>query len=87
MVGIGGGEVWDDVLDHVKGDYHVVTGGGRTVSAAGGWLMGGVLSFSSRQYGIGVDQVVEFDVVLVNGTQTKVDTCSNPDFFLGASRW
>ena len=47
MVGIGGGEVWDDVLDHVKGDYHVVTGGGRTVSAAGRWLMGGGLSFSS----------------------------------------
>ena len=47
VVGIGGGEVWDDVLDHVKGDYHVVTGGGRTVSAAGRWLMGGGLSFSS----------------------------------------
>ena len=81
VVGIGGGEVWDDVLDHVKGDYHVVTGGGRTVSAAGGWLMGGGLSFTSREYGIGVDQVVEFDVVLADGSIRKVDACSDPDLF------
>ena len=50
VLGIGGGETWDDVLEAVKDEYHIVTGGGRTVSAAGGWLMGGGLSFSSREY-------------------------------------
>ena len=45
--------------------------------AHGRWIV----LFLSRQYGIGVDQVVEFDVVMVNGTQTKVDACSNPDLF------
>lgn len=39
VVGISGGETWDDVLEAVKDEYHVVTGGGRTVSAAGGWFV------------------------------------------------
>jgi hypothetical protein len=81
VVGINGGETWNDVLEAVKGDYHVVTGGGRTVSAAGGWLMGSGLSFSSREYGLGVDQVVTFDLVLTNGTMVQVDGCTNPELF------
>jgi hypothetical protein len=81
VVGINGGETWNDVLEAVKGDYHIVTGGGRTVSAAGGWLMGSGLSFSSRQYGLGVDQVVTFDLVLTNGTMVQVDGCTNPELF------
>ena len=75
------GETWDDVLEAVKGDYHIVTGGGRTVSAAGGWLQGGGLSFTSRKYGIGVDNVVDFHVVLSNGTVVTADACTNTDLF------
>lgn len=75
------GETWDDVLEAVKGDYHIVTGGARTVSAAGGWLQGGGLSFTSRKYGIGVDNVVDFRVVLANGTLLVADACTNPDLF------
>lgn len=43
--------------------------------------MGGGLSFSSRQYGIGVDQVVAFQLILANGTSVLADGCSNPDLF------
>jgi len=81
VIGIGGGAVWDDVIEAVKGDYHIVTGGGRTVSAIGGWLQGGGLSFSSRLYGIGVDQAIDFTVVLTNGTVVKADACANSDLF------
>ena len=83
FVGIGACSTWDDVLKHVKGDYHAVTGRGRTVSASGGWSMGGGISFSSRHYVTGVYQVVDFDVVLVNGTHTKANACSNPYLFWG----
>ena len=75
------GETWDDVLEAVKGDYHIVTGGGRTVSAAGGWLQGGGLSFTSRKYGIGVDNVIDYRVVLANGTIVVADACTNTDLF------
>ena len=81
VVGIAGGETWDDVLEAVKDEYHIVTGGGRTVSAAGGWLQGGGLSFSSREYGVGVDQVVNFRVVLTNGTAVDANACTNEDLF------
>ena len=80
-IGISGGEIWDDVLEAVKDKYHIVTGGGRTVSAAGGWLQGGGLSFSSREYGIGVDQVLNFRVVLANGTAVDANSCTNGDLF------
>ena len=53
VISINGGETWNDVIEAVGPDYHVVTGGGRTVSAAGGWLMGSGLSFSGRKYGLG----------------------------------
>jgi len=39
------------------------------------------LSFSSRKYGIGVDNVIDFRVVLPNGTVVIADACSNPDLF------
>jgi hypothetical protein len=53
----------------------------RTVSAAGGWLMGGGLSFTTRHYGIGVDQVVAFQLISENGTSVLADGCSNPGLF------
>mmetsp|Transcript_18542 Transcript_18542/g.21403 ORF Transcript_18542/g.21403 Transcript_18542/m.21403 type:complete len:684 (-) Transcript_18542:29-2080(-) len=81
VVGISGGETIDDVLEAVKDDYHIVTGGGRTVGAAGGWLMGGGLSFTSREYGLGVDNVVDFRVVLADGSVVTADACTNSDLF------
>jgi hypothetical protein len=80
-VGIGGGELWDDVLYAVKDDYHLVTGFCHTVGAAGGWLQGHGLSFTSRRYGLGIDHVVRMRVVLPNGTRVVVDECTNPDLF------
>jgi hypothetical protein len=81
VIGVSGGMVWDDILVAAAADYHVVAGGGRTVGVAGGWLQGSGLSFSSREYGIGIDNVVDFDVVLANGTLVKADACTNPDLF------
>jgi hypothetical protein len=59
----------------------VATEKALSVSAAGGWLMGSCLSFSSSEYGLGVDQVVTFDLVLTNGTMVQVDGCTNPELF------
>ena len=35
---VGGGQIWEEVYKAVGSDYHIVGGGGLTVSAAGGWL-------------------------------------------------
>lgn len=81
VIAIGGGAVWDDVIEAVGSDYHVVTGGGRTVSAIGGWLQGGGLSFTSRKYGIGVDQILDMTIILPNGDVVNASACENSDLF------
>ena len=80
-VGINGGEVWNDVFNAIKGDYHVSSGDSRSVSAAGGWLQGVGLSHTCRLYGLGIDNVVSFEVVLPDGQQVVADACQNTDLF------
>lgn len=78
---VNGGETWGDAYAAVGSEFHLVGGGGLTVSAAGGWLMGGGLSALSRLHGIGVDNVLSFDMVLANTSHVRVDACSYPDLF------
>lgn len=74
--------MFDDTMEAIQRDYHTVTGSCRTVGAAGGWLQGVGLSGTSRRYGTGVDNVVDFDIVLPDGTFLQgVDACSEPDLF------
>uniref|UniRef100_A0A7M5XHT2 FAD-binding PCMH-type domain-containing protein n=2 Tax=Clytia hemisphaerica TaxID=252671 RepID=A0A7M5XHT2_9CNID len=80
-VKVGGGQRWNSVYKALNSKYHIVGGGGLTVSAAGGWLQGCGLSSMSRKYGIGIDNVIDFDVVLANGSCVTVDKCTNPDLF------
>mmetsp|Transcript_27305 Transcript_27305/g.37503 ORF Transcript_27305/g.37503 Transcript_27305/m.37503 type:complete len:696 (+) Transcript_27305:136-2223(+) len=76
---VGGGEAHDNtyraVLEWNKNHankYTVVGGGAGTVAAAGGWLQGGGLSTGlERHYGFGVDQVLEIEMVLADGTHVK----------------
>ena len=78
---VGGGQVWEEAYKVVGNDYHLVGGGGLTVSAAGGWLNGGGLSASSRLYGMGIDQVIEFEVITADGLKVTASKCENDDLF------
>lgn len=80
-IGVNGGELWGDVFDAIKHDYHVLSGDTRSVSAAGGWLQGVGLSHTCRKFGLGIDNVISFDVVLPSGDQVTADACTNPDLF------
>ena len=80
-VKIGGGQVWDSVYRALGSDYNIIGGLCTTVSAAGGWLQGGGLSSMSRKYGIGIDNVLSFEVVLANGIFAYADACTNSDLF------
>merc|ERR1712110_480183 len=76
-VRVGGGQRWLEVYQEVGDSYNIVGGGGLTVSAAGGWLGGGGLSWMHRRYGLGIDNVLEFQIILANGTKVTVDECSH----------
>ena len=76
LIKVGGGETWSNVYmamqDKVDSNgfalYEAVGGGAGSVGAAGGWLQGGGWSYGpERMYGLGVDQVLEFEMVLADG--------------------
>ena len=51
------------------------------MSAAGGWLQGGGIALNSRLYGLGVDNVVDFRVVLTDGSIVIANECTNSELF------
>ena len=78
---VGGGQVWGDVYRALGSDYNIVGGYCLSVSAAGGWLQGMGLSLMSRRYGLGIDNVLGYDVVLPSGIHARADACTNTDLF------
>eukprot|EP00122_Pirum_gemmata_P017524 Pgem_evm1s16412 len=81
VIKIGGGENWNEVYASVhnynyafpdRTQFEVLGGGAGSVSAAGGWLQGGGLSDGlERLHGFGVDQVLQIEMVLADGTHVK----------------
>jgi len=61
--------------------YVASSGAALTVGSSGGWLQGGGLGPLDRDLGLGVDNVVQFEVVLADGSLATVDACSEPELF------
>lgn len=62
VAGLGPGNRWEDVFDYLD-EYGVTVVGGRNSGVGvGGFLLGGGISFVSRRYGWGVDNVVNYEV-------------------------
>merc|ERR1719482_1118932 len=79
---IGGGQSWKEAYEAAGEQYEIGGGWCHSVAAAGGWLQGGGLSSNyQRKNGLGIDNVLQFEVVLANGSFVKVDACSHPDLF------
>jgi len=77
------GTPWGVVYETVAqtNQYAVVGGVSQTVCASGGYILGGGHSFMSPSHGLGVDNVLSFDVVLADGSIVKTSPCSYPDLF------
>lgn len=81
VIGINAGQNFADIAEAVQNDYHFVSASEGTVSASGGWVAGNGLSYTSRKYGLGVDNVVDFQVVLPSGVSVTADRCKNSELF------
>ncbi|TFY75286.1 hypothetical protein EWM64_g8726 [Hericium alpestre] len=81
-VEIGSGLIWDDVYAALE-PYNVTVVGGR-ISGVGvaGFTLGGGLSYKTNQYGLAVDNVVAYELVLPNGV-VKTITSKDEDLFWG----
>lgn len=69
---------------HIFADKHdsVILGPySPTVAVSGGWLLGGGHGVLGPVYGMGVDRVVEFQIVTPDGKERTVNACQNPDLF------
>ena len=81
VIGISAGTNFQSIAEAVGDDYHFVSAGEGSVSAAGGWVQGGGLSYTSRKYGLGVDNAIAFRAVLSSGIVVVADRCTNTDLF------
>ncbi|KZT19613.1 FAD-binding domain-containing protein [Neolentinus lepideus HHB14362 ss-1] len=52
-----------------------------TVAAGGGYLQGGGHSTMSNVFGLAVDRVIQYRVVIANGTYVIANKCQHPDLF------
>lgn len=70
-----------DIYTVAASNNVTVVGGADPNVGIGGWLTGGGHSPVSSKYGLGVDQVLEIEAVVANGTLLTVNEDSNPDLF------
>ncbi|KAJ6552291.1 hypothetical protein DFH09DRAFT_1153128 [Mycena vulgaris] len=81
IVSIDSGCIWRQVYQALA-PYNLSTVGGRASNVGvGGFLMGGGISFLSIEHGLGSDNIVNYLVVLADGTIANVNATSKPDLF------
>lgn len=79
---ISGGVGWGEVYDALKGTGYIVLGGlGLTVCSTGGWVQGGGHGALGPLFGLGVDNVLQADVVTADGKLRTVNAFREPDLF------
>ncbi|KAK0229779.1 FAD-binding domain-containing protein [Armillaria nabsnona] len=78
---IGAGNIWDDVYEILDAQGVNVVGGRVTGIGVAGFTLGGGYSWLSNQYGLAIDNVVAYELVVPNGTAVTVTEGSDPDLF------
>ena len=61
-VDVGSGLIWDDVYQALEPDNISVIGGRVSGVGVGGFLLGGGYGWKSNQYGLGIDNIFEYEV-------------------------
>ncbi|KAI0649785.1 FAD-binding domain-containing protein [Trametes meyenii] len=80
---VGTGLIWDNVYSALEPYGVNVVGGRVTGVGVAGFTLGGGYSWKTNQYGLTVDNLTGFELVLPNGTVTTVTQDTYPDLFFG----
>ncbi|RAL04288.1 FAD-binding oxidoreductase [Aspergillus ibericus CBS 121593] len=78
---IGPGLSWGDAHQGLHGTGRTLVGGRMAGVGIGGFMLGGGMSFLSSQYGWAANNVINFEVVLGNGTVVNANKKVNTDLF------
>ncbi len=80
-VRVGGGNVWGEV-DHATHPFGLaVPAGIISTTGVGGLTLGGGVGHLSRKYGLTIDNLLEADMVLADGSFVTVNAEQNTDLF------
>ncbi|KAJ6151702.1 hypothetical protein N7470_006830 [Penicillium chermesinum] len=78
---IGPGLSWEEAQKGLDGTGRAVVGGRLGGVGIGGYMLGGGMSFLSTQYGWAANNVVNYEVVLANGTIVNANAMENANLF------
>ncbi|KFA66182.1 hypothetical protein S40285_08446 [Stachybotrys chlorohalonatus IBT 40285] len=81
VVTLGPGNRLDEVAKELDGTGWTVVGGRIGNTGIGGLILGGGLSYMSAQYGWTSSTVIQYEIVLANGTVTNASATQNPDLY------
>ncbi|MBJ7882491.1 FAD-binding oxidoreductase [Gelidibacter salicanalis] len=80
-VKVGGGNIWNEV-DQVTHQYGLAIPSGMiSTTGVGGLTLGGGIGYLTRRYGLTIDNLLEADMVLADGTFVTVNANENTDLF------
>ncbi|RYP56426.1 hypothetical protein DL771_011907 [Monosporascus sp. 5C6A] len=78
---VGPGQRLDSISAELDGTGWTFVGGRIGNTGVGGLILGGGLSYMSAQYGWSASSVIEYEVVLANGTIATASATQNPDLY------
>ncbi|KAL8826048.1 MAG: hypothetical protein Q9191_004034, partial [Dirinaria sp. TL-2023a] len=78
---IGTGNRWGAVYKYAAENGVNIVGGREPMVGVGGFLLGGGLSLFYNTYGLGMDQIVRYQVVLTNGNIVNATPTQNADLY------
>ncbi|KAF2703693.1 FAD-binding domain-containing protein [Pleomassaria siparia CBS 279.74] len=81
IVDVGPGNRLDGIAAKLQGTGWTFVGGRIGNTGVGGLVLGGGLSYMSTQYGWAASSVLQYTLVLANGTIANVTASSNPNLF------
>ncbi|KAF9465830.1 hypothetical protein BDZ94DRAFT_1234435 [Collybia nuda] len=82
FVDIGAGCLWDQVYSKLAASGRNVIGGASSDGVGvGGWLLGGDYSLKSNRYGLGIDHIVEYEIVTPDGRVREVNAKKESKLF------
>jgi hypothetical protein len=78
-----GGVTWDKVYQFIVSEdpSKGIIGAYSPSVGVPGYLLGGGMNRYSAQEGLGIDNIMEFSLILANGTAVQVSRNDNPDLF------
>jgi FAD/FMN-containing dehydrogenase len=80
-VRVGGGCTWSQV-DQATAEYGRATPSGIiSTTGVGGLTLGGGIGYLTRRYGLTIDNLLEAELVLADGTQARASAEENADLF------